>query len=282
MTSGSAKAYTWRPLAVGAVLIGALACDLLGGSPLSAQSTPPSARFAASSRGSVYYPVECRAWRELSRANLIFFTTEAEAIERGYRRTRNRACAPPARLSSLAPVPGAGPGEAVNAPPAPPRAAAPAGPSGLLGTPLPPPSFVGVCVVARVIDGDTLDCEGGVRIRLLLIDAPEVRQGSSSLRATLALEEMLPVGDSAWVELDVSERDRYGRVLAHLHAADGTWVNLRMVRTGYAAFVVYPPNVRHVDQFRAAEDTARAERRGLWAEDPEICRPADFRAGRCR
>jgi endonuclease YncB( thermonuclease family) len=270
-----------------ALLCAAVAAPAVDGSSLSAQSPPPSvARFAASSRGSVYYPIACRAWRDLSPANLLFFRSEAEAIARGYRRTRNRACAEPAPLSSLAPAPApdgdadADTSEAGSTPPT----AMPGGALGLLGTPVPAakPDYAGTCVVARIVDGDTLDCEGGVRIRLLLIDAPEVRQGGASLRATLALEEMLPVGDSAWVELDVEERDRYRRVLAHLRTPDGAWVNLRMVRRGYAVVLVYPPNVRHLGAFRAAQDSARVEGLGLWADGPVVCMPRDFRAGRCR
>lgn len=138
----------------------------------------------------------------------------------------------------------------------------------------------GTCVVGRIVDGDTVVCEGGVRIRLLLIDAPETAQGPFALRSTLALEELLAVGDTAGVELDVQPRDRYGRTLAHLHAR-GVWVNRALVRNGYAVPLVYPPNVRHVEQIRAAADSARSERRGLWEMDAFECLPVDFRAQRC-
>ncbi len=142
-------------------------------------------------------------------------------------------------------------------------------------------TVAGGCVVARIVDGDTLVCEGGVRVRLLLIDAPETEQGSYGLRAKLALEELLPVGDTARLELDVQPRDRYGRVLAHVHAG-GVWINRALARAGYVVPLVYPPNVRHVEEIRAAADSARAERRGLWEVDAFECLPRDFRAGRCR
>jgi micrococcal nuclease len=138
-----------------------------------------------------------------------------------------------------------------------------------------------VCVVRRVIDGDTLVCEPGERVRLLLVDAPEIGQADFGLRARLALEELAPAGATLRLELDVRERDRYGRVLAYLHAADGTFINRELVRRGYAVVAVFPPNVRHVELLRAAADSARAERRGLWETAAFACRPADFRAGRC-
>jgi endonuclease YncB( thermonuclease family) len=144
-----------------------------------------------------------------------------------------------------------------------------------------PEADLPACVVRRVIDGDTLVCEPGERIRLLLIDAPEMGQGPFGLRARLALEELAPVGATLRLELDAQERDRYGRILAYLHGADGTFINRELVRRGYAVVAVYPPNVRHVELLRAAADSARAERRGLWETSAFECRPADFRAGRC-
>jgi endonuclease YncB( thermonuclease family) len=45
---------------------------------------------------------------------------------------------------------------------------------------------------------------------------------------------------------------------------------------------VHQPNVRMLDEIRAAADSARAERIGLWADSVKWCVPSDFRAGRCR
>jgi micrococcal nuclease len=83
------------------------------------------------------------------------------------------------------------------------------------------------------------------------------------------------------LEGDVRGRDRYGRLLAHVHAEDGVWVNREMVRRGYAVVAVYPPNVRYVEEFRAELDSARRAGRGLWAVGGFACEPADRRRGRC-
>lgn len=141
--------------------------------------------------------------------------------------------------------------------------------------------FAGVCVVDRVVDGDTVVCAGGLRVRLLLIDAPEAAQGDPGSRATRVLHQALPPGDSAFVELDVRERDPYGRLLAHLHDVRGGWVNRDLVRRGFAVPLVIPPNVRRVEAIRAAADSARQEAQGLWASGAFDCLPQDFRAGRC-
>lgn len=245
-----------------------------GALPLHAQARssrvepPEGARFVASSRGRVYYPVDCSAWRDLSPSNLLFFPSSEAAETRGYTPTRNRVCTGPAPRSVLDPLPSrAGDGAVPEV--------GETGPDG------DPRRIVGICVVQRVVDGDTLRCRGGLRVRLLLIDAPEMEQYGFGLRARLALEELLPPGASAVVEVDVQERDRYGRLLAHLHTSSGLWVNRELVGRGYAVSLVYPPNVRYVELVRAAADSARTERRGLWREGAFLCPPVDFRAGRC-
>jgi endonuclease YncB( thermonuclease family) len=136
------------------------------------------------------------------------------------------------------------------------------------------------CTVQRIVDGDTLVCQN-TRIRLLLIDAPESGHEDFGLRAKLALEEMAPVGTRIRLEYDVQTHDRYGRPLAHIHTDRGLWLNLEMVRRGYAHVSVYPPNVRHVEQLRAAERKAREHSAGLWATTAFTCKPVDFRRGRC-
>lgn len=137
------------------------------------------------------------------------------------------------------------------------------------------------CVVARVTDGDTLVCEDGRRVRLLLIDTPEMDQGEVGRRSRDALLELAPPGSLLQVETDVQREDRYGRLLAYVRTADGTLVNEELLRRGMAVTLVYPPNVRHRDRFRAVVEEAQAARRGLWATEAFTCLPVDHRAGRC-
>ncbi len=62
---------------------------------MAAQTVPDGALFVASSRGTVYYWVECPAWRSLTVANLIFFETRAEVVDAGYRPSASAGCAGP-------------------------------------------------------------------------------------------------------------------------------------------------------------------------------------------
>jgi micrococcal nuclease len=137
------------------------------------------------------------------------------------------------------------------------------------------------CVVARITDGDTIRCQGGRRVRLLLIDAPELNQGSFGRTASAALERLAPVGTSLRMEFDVQRTDRYDRTLAYLWNARGEMINEQMVRQGMAVVLVYPPNVKYVERLRAAADLAKRRKVGLWATSAFECEPRDHRAGRC-
>ena len=137
------------------------------------------------------------------------------------------------------------------------------------------------CVVSRITDGDTFRCTTGKRVRLLLIDAPERDQGPFGAVATRGLSGMMRPGDSVSLELDVEERDRYGRTLAYVYLRDGRMVNEEMARIGLVLVSVYPPNVKHVERIRAAVAEARIGRRGLWSTNAFECAPVDNRRGRC-
>jgi micrococcal nuclease len=108
-----------------------------------------------------------------------------------------------------------------------------------------------------------------LKVRLLEIDAPEsVAPGTPvecfALAASKRLARLLPIGSTAWAQPDRDRLDPYDRTLLYLWNDDGTFVNLAMVRDGYATAVLYPPNDLHIDELRAAEALAREAGRGLW------------------
>ena len=139
------------------------------------------------------------------------------------------------------------------------------------------------CVVAAVTDGDSFRCRDGQRVRLLLLDAPEMDQGPFGIQARDALRTRLRRNDTAWLEYDVQREDRYGRTLAYVYPAarGGTSVNLTQARDGWAVAVVFPPNVRDIARIRAAVAEAREARRGLWADGRFTCEPIAHKRGDC-
>lgn len=131
--------------------------------------------------------------------------------------------------------------------------------------------------LVRVVDGDTIRViVDGVeeRVRYIGIDTPELNETSQATpepyaeAATAANARLLSEGRLV-LEKDVSERDRYGRLLRDIWVEeDGTWtlVNLALVAEGYAQVSTYPPDVRYIDDLLATQAEARAESRGLWGE----------------
>ena len=124
------------------------------------------------------------------------------------------------------------------------------------------------CSVERIIDGDTFVCESGERVRLILVNTPEMRDEPLGRIARSFLRDLMPPGTEVTLELDVGERDRFGRLLAYVRLPDGRMVNRVLAREGYAQVMVVPPNVRHVETIRAAVDSARTEEAGLWGRSP--------------
>jgi micrococcal nuclease len=136
------------------------------------------------------------------------------------------------------------------------------------------------CTVDRIVDGDTMYCGDGRKVRLTGIDSPERDQGPLGTASREALGAMLPLGTTVRLEADVAPRDRYGRVLAY--AWNGSTLgNERMVRDGWAVLYTVPPNVKYAERLSRAQSEARARGAGLWARHGFDCEPKEFRRGKC-
>ena len=130
------------------------------------------------------------------------------------------------------------------------------------------------CEVARIVDGDTFVCAPDVRVRLIGMDTPEMRQAPYGDQARDTLAALIPVGTTVQLERDIDPTDRYGRLLAYVWQ-DGVLVNWWLVRNGWARILTVPPNVRYVDPLLEAQRTARSEGRGLWRAGAFTCRAGD-------
>ena len=121
--------------------------------------------------------------------------------------------------------------------------------------------------VTRHTDGDTLWLSGIGKVRLLGIDTPEVfgRPECYGRQASAFVRRLLPIGSRVGYSLGVERRDRYGRALAYLYTQDGRFVNLLLVRRGFAQPLTVPPNDRFAARFVQAARGARARGAGLWA-----------------
>lgn len=136
-------------------------------------------------------------------------------------------------------------------------------------------------VITKVADGDTVTIQADgktEKVRLIGIDAPESAQRPWGPKAT-EFTKKLALGKNARIEMDVTARDKYGRLLGYLYVGD-TFVNLELVRQGYAQVYTYPPNVAHTEKFVAAQREAREKGLNIWhATNGLMESPSDFRKG---
>lgn len=128
--------------------------------------------------------------------------------------------------------------------------------------------------VTRVVDGDTIVVEGSKTVRYIGIDTPETKDPRKPVQCfgKEASDEnkKLVEGKYVYLEKDVSETDKYGRLLRYVwlkeenSTKEATFINDYLVRQGYAHVATFPPDVNYAQQFLKAEQEARTSLRGLW------------------
>lgn len=137
-------------------------------------------------------------------------------------------------------------------------------------TTLPPPARAEVqAEVVDIVDGDTIQVRLATgefeSVRLIGIDTPE--RGEEYANEAAAFLSGL-IGDSpVWLERDVSERDRFNRLLAYVWVGD-VFVNEEMVRSGLAVARRYPPDISRAERLEAAQAEARSHALGAWSVAP--------------
>jgi micrococcal nuclease len=127
------------------------------------------------------------------------------------------------------------------------------------------------------VDGDTIEVLLGgeeLRVRYIGIDTPETvdprRPVGCFGKEASARNRELVEGKAVALEKDVSETDRFGRLLRYVWLDPSTgsgqalMVNARLVEEGYATASTFPPDVRYAERFAALQAEAQEAGRGLW------------------
>jgi micrococcal nuclease len=128
------------------------------------------------------------------------------------------------------------------------------------------PSGLVTCNVSHIVDGDTIDvngCADAGRIRLLLINTPEISPGECFGKEASAYASQKLLNRQVALEKDESNKDSFGRYLRYVWV-DGELFNERMVKDGYAELAVYPPDLKYQSRIAAAQHEAMTANRGLW------------------
>ncbi|MFX3637339.1 MAG: thermonuclease family protein [Candidatus Pristimantibacillus sp.] len=127
--------------------------------------------------------------------------------------------------------------------------------------------------IKRVVDGDTMRVlinNQEETIRLLLVDTPETKKQGTPVQpfgpeASDYAKEILITGKSVKLEIDVSESDKYSRLLVYLWVDDILFNELLLVKGLARVAYVYPPNVKYVEQFRALQKQSQESSIGIWS-----------------
>ncbi|WP_246320716.1 thermonuclease family protein [Paenibacillus germinis] len=125
--------------------------------------------------------------------------------------------------------------------------------------------------VTKVVDGDTIDVLIGDKketVRFVLVDTPETKHPSKPVEpygpeASKFTTDMLE-GKEVKLEKDVSERDKYGRLLMYVWF-DDKMVNEQLLEKGLARVAIYQPDVKYVDKFREIQKKAQQAGTGIWS-----------------
>lgn len=119
-----------------------------------------------------------------------------------------------------------------------------------------------------IIDGDTIDLNGQ-RVRYIGIDTPELgRDGEKSdcyAREAADYNRNLAISGKLRMEKDLSETDKYNRLLRYVYLDDGRMINEVLVAEGYAKVATYPPDVKYAERFKELERQAKQSGKGLWS-----------------
>jgi len=141
--------------------------------------------------------------------------------------------------------------------------------------------------VASVVDGDTIKVylEGErYTIRMIGIDTPESVHPDASKntiygqKASDYAKQNIEKGQTVYLSKDVSDRDKYDRLLRYVWLEKPVDVNdeneirqkmynAKVVLDGYANVYEYAPNNTLYDLFLSFEAEAAENNRGLWAEN---------------
>ncbi len=118
-------------------------------------------------------------------------------------------------------------------------------------------------LVLRATDGDTLLLENRERVRLIGINAPEKGQKCFE-EAKNRLQDIVS-GRNVLLVKDVSERDKYGRLVRYVYLND-LFVNLALVEEGLAFSYEFEPDTKFKEMLNEAEATAMKNNGCLWQE----------------
>lgn len=135
---------------------------------------------------------------------------------------------------------------------------------------IPPVSTV-AARLKGVIDGDTLRLEDGSKVRLIGVNTPELGRDTRppeplGPEAKAAVKTFFGADRELRLVFGTRQRDRYGRLLAHVFSIDGRSLEAYLLERGLAFHIAFPPNLALADCLQEVELRARRRGLGVWVE----------------
>jgi endonuclease YncB( thermonuclease family) len=131
---------------------------------------------------------------------------------------------------------------------------------------LPRNTLVQTGTVTQVFDGDTINVLFGdgktYIVRYIGIDSPE--QDMPFFTDAYNANSNMVLQKEVVLIKDISETDQYNRLLRYV-IIDDVFVNLELVKTGFAKAVMFPPDIACTDTFSSAEKVPQVSQIGIWA-----------------
>ena len=122
--------------------------------------------------------------------------------------------------------------------------------------------------VKWVSDGDTVVLSDDRHVRYIGINAPEIAHDNQKAEAfgyaAKKYNQSLVLSKKVRLEFDKETHDRYGRLLAYIFLADGTFINKKMIEKGYAYVLHLRPNLKYDGVLLKAQRDAMSAKKGMW------------------
>jgi micrococcal nuclease len=129
--------------------------------------------------------------------------------------------------------------------------------------------------VIRVIDGDTFEIEGKIKVRYIGINTPEIYHDTTGKKTgeqcfaneSFFENKRLIEGKTVTLVKDISDKDKYDRLLRYVYI-DNIFVNEYLISNGYAKIMTVKPDIKMSQIFKQKEKEAKLNNLGIWKECP--------------
>jgi micrococcal nuclease len=97
------------------------------------------------------------------------------------------------------------------------------------------------------------------------MNTPELESSECYATEASEINKNLVLGKTVKLEKDVSETDKYGRLLRFVYVGN-IFVDDYLVKDGAAKIMNVPPDIEYKDEFLSSQNYAKENKLGLWGK----------------